>query len=175
MSTDDDDLPVLTQVLRIGSGPMLRRINPAPADGVVDPGATALERVAIPDQLVIGNEPRQDAEAEAADLVAVPMLPPDAEPERSSVNAPEAVVPIEDPATLARRVREAVLADLVTRIDTELDARIAQAIHIEVETAVAQLQDKLRVHLTESLRDVVARAVDDEIGRLTQPVDPRNA
>ena len=64
------------------------------------------------------------------------------------------------------RVRESVLDDLSTRIDTELDARIAQAMHAEVETAIAQLQVHLRDHLTLALRDVVARAVDDAIARV---------
>ena len=68
-------------------------------------------------------------------------------------------------ASIASSVRDAVLVALQTRIDTELDARIAQAMHREVETAIAQLQDKLRDGLTDALRDVVARAVDDEMSR----------
>ena len=57
-------------------------------------------------------------------------------------------------ASITSSVRDSVLVALQTRIDTELDARIAQALHREVETAIAQLQDKLRDGLTEALRDV---------------------
>lgn len=68
-------------------------------------------------------------------------------------------------ASITSSVRDSVLVALQTRIDTELDARIAQAMHREVETAIAHLQDKLRDGLTAALRDVVARAVDDEMTR----------
>jgi len=68
---------------------------------------------------------------------------------------------------LAVRVRDAVLAGLSTRIDTELDARIAQVMHAELETALAQLQGNLRSHLTDALRDLVARAVDEQIARIS--------
>ena len=70
---------------------------------------------------------------------------------------------LQDPSEIARRVRDAVLDGLGARIDTELDARIAQAIHAEVEAAFAQLQVQLRAHLAAALRDVVGRAVDEEI------------
>lgn len=83
-------------------------------------------------------------------------------------------------ASITSSVRDSVLVALQTRIDTELDARIAQAMHREVETAIAQLQDKLRDGLTHALRDVVARAVDDEMTRFvaaerdaTARLDPR--
>lgn len=83
-------------------------------------------------------------------------------------------------ASITSSVRDSVLVALQTRIDTELDARIAQAMHREVETAIAHLQDKLREGLTDALRDVVARAVDDEMTRFvaaerqaTARLDPR--
>lgn len=69
-------------------------------------------------------------------------------------------------ASFARRVRDSVLDELSSRIDTELDARIAQTLHAELETALAHLQTRLRAELAEALRDVVGRAVDDAVRRL---------
>ncbi len=63
-------------------------------------------------------------------------------------------------------LRESLLRDLSDRIDVELDARIAQALHSELEVALAQLQDRLREQLAKGLRDVVHRAVDQEMARL---------
>ena len=73
---------------------------------------------------------------------------------------------------LASRVHDAVLQDLASRIDTELDARIAQALRFELEVALASLQGGLREQLASGLRDVVHRAVQDEISRL-QTEGPR--
>ena len=76
-------------------------------------------------------------------------------------------------ATFALRVRDSVLQQLSGRIDTELDARIAQTLHAELETALAHLQNTLRIELAEALRDVVGHAVDDAIRRLdaSSPID----
>ena len=73
-----------------------------------------------------------------------------------------------DDDAFAARVQEAVLNGMSARIDTELDARIAQAMHTEVETALASLQANLREHLAGAMRDVVRRAVDDELARLRE-------
>ena len=72
-----------------------------------------------------------------------------------------------DHDAFAVRVREAVLNDLSARIDTELDARIAQTLHAELEAALASLQDNLREQLAEAMRDVVRRAVDEQVARLS--------
>lgn len=79
--------------------------------------------------------------------------------------APE-IDPKAEADALANRVHDAVLQDLAGRIDTELDARIAQALRFELEVALASLQGGLREQLASGLRDVVHRAVKDEISRL---------
>jgi hypothetical protein len=207
---NDDDLPVLTQVLRTGSG---RREAPiaAPAESVHEPFEDALDvrpidETWMAEQLVIGNEPgrriddylmtpfgerdpavatqageangesgrqRDDGfpltndhdvvDRDAGGTLGEPHLPDvvDARPAE-----PPPPMPAGDRAALALQVRDAVLEDLRTRIDTELDARIAQAMYAELETAVAQLQINLRTQLTAALRDVVQRAVDEEIARI---------
>lgn len=61
VSDEDDDLPVLTQVLRVGSGPAaagatrpLRGPGDLPADAVAE---SSLDEILLADQLVIGTEP----------------------------------------------------------------------------------------------------------------------
>ena len=198
MTENDDDLPVLTQILRTGNAhpsDVPIDLEHGPEDFDVQPIGDTL----MADQLVIGNEPHHeiasylvpsfdlrpeqpDARSVEAggDLQAHPvdhsdsfMLPQDHDgPHRSQTtgstfNEPALVAPAaEDPAVFAAKVRDAVLENLSGRIDTELDARIAQAIHAEVETALAQLQGSLRAQLSDAFKDVVGRAVDEEIARL---------
>ncbi len=109
---------------------------------------------------------RHDAAADTGDLDA--SVDPHASAHSATTNA-SSVEPKEDPAMFAGQVRDAVLEVLSARIETELDARIAQAIHAEVETALAQLQENLRNHLTAALHDVVGRAVDEEMARRRMP------
>jgi hypothetical protein len=212
---EDDDLPVLTQVLRTSSGQ--RPIVSWPIEVLAEPlDVRPFNEMLTMRPLVIGNETRDvhvDEPVEAAveeiaqaqpeavadprhvdghgpdsfglsqdhdgarpvtaaslNLIDEPELMPSTEAQPSSMEplgfdtkfAPA------DTRALASQVREAVLTDLLGRIDTELDARIAQAMHAEIETALAHLQGNLRTHLTEALRDVVSRAVDEEIARLMQ-------
>ena len=55
---EDDDLPVLTQVLRVGSGAAgtgpLRAAGDAPADAITE---SSIDEMLLADQLVIGTEP----------------------------------------------------------------------------------------------------------------------
>jgi hypothetical protein len=205
MFEDDDDLPVLTHVLRTRTTALPETLKSPLDDLHGDFDIAAIEEAPITNQIVIGNEPHPDEDMALLDgppaptwdasgsIVADPrrvtandvftlaqdaddfdLLPaaidePDLISAASDVSPP---VPTRDAATdfssteLAERVRENVLNDLASRIDAELDARIAQAMHAEVETALAQLQGRLRENLTEAMRDLVARAVAEEIARL---------
>ena len=219
---DDDDLPVLTQVLRTGSGAMPAVVSLPVFDAPSDD--TTLH--APP--LVIGNEPHQRIETYLTPLtptaepvhddraapddaievgpVEMPASPPhllppyDAEEVEPEVIAtvtlaepiaetavalesfagddtpeptvvPPAAAPVIDFDALHAQVRAAVLDDLVARVDVELEARIAQAIHAEIETALAKLQADLRGHLTDALRDIVGRAVTEQIVRIAPAAD----
>ena len=202
MNEDDDDLPVLTQILRTGN------VRPSPEDQAptsvesraAQHEAMSAEDTLMADQLVIGHDEHHEIEGYLTPSFHVSSADhahevhaeddahhahqPDAfrlsqdhdgphgarsgafdEPEIATIAAP-ADAPQEDPAVFAERVRAAVLENLSARIETELDARVAQAVHAEVETALAQLQANLRSHVAEALRDVVGRAVDEEIARL---------
>ncbi len=221
--SEDDDLPVLTQVLRIGSGRGSGRAGAARAhttntSAIDDAAESSLDEILLTDQLVIGAEPRQELEpyvplttpifepsefvfdataSSAQDTRAThgaepeALLGEEAGPERRNaandaddasrdpVLAIEPAIASADESTLghpsappfdhdafALRVREAVLGDLSARIDTELDARIAEVLRAELETALAGVQVNLRAHLADAMRDVVRRAVDDEIARM---------
>jgi hypothetical protein len=213
-ATNDDDLPVLTHVLRTSDGRMPLPLKSPLDDLFRDFDIHQYDDPPVTPQIIIGNEPElpvtghalapfDDALIDAAtgdpDIVADPrqtvghdafQLSQDADalhdgvaatidepellaandgapPETPDVDRPlDFATPAVDPAALAARVRESVFNDLSARIDTELDARIAQTMHAEVETALAQLQRNLRVQLSEALRDVVGRAVDEEIARM---------
>jgi hypothetical protein len=222
MSDEDDDLPVLTQVLRIGAGRTPAVSKPAAVDDAFeDEHEPSLDEALLTDQLVIGNEPRPAIEP------YIPLETSTSEPiasdgapasDASNVDEPfdagldldldtgtqaahlasseerEALLAVEaadaaegaganrsdaenalvdastpaafDHAALAALVREAVMNDLSTRIDTELDARIAEALRGELEIALASLHRRLREQLADALRDVVRRAVDDEVARM---------
>ncbi len=202
---EDDGIPVLTDVLRLGSGPVAptRLGDVATAGASIDAGnATTSE--APTDALVIGNEPAEESDPLAPDLAVEHVLSSDVVDE--TADSDDAVVPhhaanaeadVDDgpveehvpddvaPTTVSEgelvdaskpsvlndeafavKLREALLVDLSARIDTELDARLAQAVRAELENALGGLQVQLREHLGEALRDVVRRAVDDELARL---------
>jgi hypothetical protein len=211
---DDDELPILTQVLRTGSGhpAALARVAPAAAAAAAEPDARVEPSFAR--ALVIGSDPEDDdlpasykADAIAdprridlksndvflrsaptheaftdtidePDLLASTAL--DDEPdafttvasvEPGSFGRRPLIIHAEADPQFAARIREAVLDDLSSRIDTELDARIAQTLHAGLEAAIAQLQVSLRAELAEALRDVVGHAVEDAIRR-TRPASP---
>ena len=219
----DDDLPVLTDVLRVGR--LTRHaFDPRRLDDVDRAEAARL----APDQLVVGHDaqarlepyaatvtsPTSDAldipsaifaplDAAAApgpldvhlfvghDPGAAPLLaahgadPADGARGSGQVsahavdrNAPASAASLavgggaaadrSAPATvdmLRETLRASVLADLATRIDSELDARVAHALNAEIEVALAQLQERLREQIASGLRDVVGRAVDQQIER----------
>lgn len=218
---DDDDLPVLTQILRTGTttaATIDREANGERIDGAV----ATLDEPLLADELVIGSDPDGEAPAIVAETAAaddafddgpnaaalaidVPDFVEHAPPVEPTVlsfvdapavarsepasafaqpfdgrdieplaPAPQAIPessPVEDPATVALRLRDAVLDDLLVRVGPELDARIAQALHAEVETALGRMQHNLRGHLTDALRDVVARAVAEQMRAAGDAVD----
>jgi hypothetical protein len=194
---EDDDLPILTQVLRTGNAPPAAVIDPRLDDAFHEHfDIHPFDDGPLSRQIVIGHDAQESPVADDASVVADPHeagahdpfgLAQDADARHGmsfastiveppmhlagSVAPPMHDTPIDfsvpsATAEWAARVRDAVVDDLATRIDTELDARIANALHLEVETVLAQLQARLRTHLKDALRDVVARAVDEEIVRI---------
>lgn len=235
VNEEHDDLPVLTQVLRIGGGRAAIPGVSEPGEALLGVTESPLDEILLTDQLVIGTEPHQGLEPyvplttplsdEAVGddeplaqvmtpSLIVPFMEPVDVPAPSGEGAtsdapidavettpqqgraandaddvlPESAMAIEpapastdesalvasstptpfDYDAFAVRVREAVLNDLLARIDTEFDARIAQTLHAELEAALASLQDNLREQLADAIRDVVRRAVDEQVARLRE-------
>ena len=106
-----------------------------------------------------------DASRDAAVAIEPASVPEVASADESALVDASTPPPFDHDA-FAVRVREAVLNDLSARIDTELDARIAQTMRAELEAALASLQDNLREQLAEAMRDVVRRAVEEQVARL---------
>ena len=248
--TDDDDLPILTDILRLGDPSAAKAapptavasaIRPAPVVAESDADPELLDEPLLADALVVGagpaprlgdgldeylatprtwddaGPPSKISASMAADLAAPPITGTGApgqahetastgdrdalDPRRSfrldeppllgspmaGADATESTLPVRvaslpdpaapetidktpsrplsdaDRASIAERVRETVLNDVAMRVDVELDARIAQALHAEIETALGGLQARLREQLADALRDVVGRAVDDAL------------
>jgi hypothetical protein len=67
---------------------------------------------------------------------------------------------------LEREVREAVLKQLLERIDLVLEQRVRDSLADVLQTAVDGLAVEIRSGLRESLRETVSRAVTQEISRL---------
>jgi hypothetical protein len=68
--------------------------------------------------------------------------------------------------SLERDVRETVLKNLQARLDLVLEQRINDAVHVAVDRAITDLAGDVKAGVRETLKDVVARAVAQEISRL---------
>jgi len=201
MNDEADDLPVLTEVLRIGQRSRSRfdaQGSPI-VPGVLAPGLLVVGHdaqanlepygdvpgMATPDPLDLPTEPFAPIEDRAppAPLGVHRFFDEAPGPVPVSVEHGDGGAALDgkpvdvDAATLESlraALREEVLTDLSSRIDSELDARVAQALHSEIEVALAHLQEGLREQLASGLRDVVRRAVDEQLGRRRDigPVEP---
>ena len=176
---EDDDLPLLTDVLRVRAPGMREALDPRrapPDEAPADPEAAeadACREEPRDEELVIGTVPEADAKSNRAEVEVIPeSFDGIAPPEDTEAIAPRhedesaAAAPVAfDSDAMAASVRDAVLEDLAQRIDTELDARLAQSVTAQLESALAGLQSGLRASLADALSDVVRRAVDEQIMR----------
>jgi hypothetical protein len=64
-----------------------------------------------------------------------------------------------------QKVRERVLAQLLERVDTMIDQRIREGVADVLQSAVTRLVDDLRVGLHQTLDDLIADAVTQELER----------
>ncbi|HTH43772.1 MAG TPA: hypothetical protein VL528_01705 [Oxalicibacterium sp.] len=64
-----------------------------------------------------------------------------------------------------QKVRERVLAQLLERVDTMIDQRIREGVADVLQSAVTRLVDDLRLGLHQTLDDLIADAVTQEIER----------
>lgn len=77
-----------------------------------------------------------------------------------------ALLPDIDLIALEERLRDSVLARLHPRIDPMLDERIEMAMHEVFEAELPGLRNKLHAALSETLQDVVSRAISKELAKI---------
>ena len=97
---------------------------------------------------------------------AIPMLTEVVEvPRYDRSELPRTLVEI-DWAQLAMRVRENVLEGLLGRSDALLDAQLRSSLHAVIGRATESLAADLGTTLEQLIRDLIARAVTEEITRV---------
>lgn len=103
--------------------------------------------------------------AGAADL-PIPMLTEIVEVPRYAPEELPAELDDVDWAELAERVRENVAERLTRRSQALLDTALRESLRAVVDRAAESLAAELRTSLTQMVRDIVGRAVDEEITRV---------
>ena len=79
-----------------------------------------------------------------------------------------------DWAELAERVRENVTERLTRRSQALLDAQLRESLQTVVDRAAESLAAELRASLSQMVRDIVARAVTEEITRVHAEIARRS-
>ncbi len=77
-------------------------------------------------------------------------------------------------AGLAERVRDDVLARLMQHSDQMLAAELRSSLSLVLDRTLRQLGDELHESMSQLVRDLVARAVADEITRLHDEIERRD-
>ena len=137
--------------------PVLTEIIGAPVYGVDLP-----ERRSAPPLMVNGANASSVAESMSNAAAGSPVR---SDEDEATPPAPGRL----DEATLGRierEVAERVLQQLMSRIDFVLEQRIRDSLADVLQTAVDGLACQLRFGLKETLEDVVARAISQEIKKL---------
>lgn len=110
------------------------------------------------------TEPPEDGAPPEDD--AIPMLTEVIElPQYSAPDLPSTLDQV-DWAVLARQVQDKVLERLLSRPDLLLEPGLRSALDAVVQRATAQLAIELQGTVAQLVRDAVARAVAEELGRL---------
>jgi hypothetical protein len=122
------------------------------------------------------NKPPQDLgipilteviEEPAPEIVAQPLSVPDP----AAAPAP-AALPVgidgwvdEEWSRVEQKIRERVLTHILERVDTMIDQRLREGIANVLQTSIGRLADDIRAGLRQTLDDVVADTVKQEIER----------
>lgn len=106
---------------------------------------------------------------------AIPMLTEIVQvPRYTSDELPETPAEV-DWSRLAERVRENVTERLMQRSQSLLDSQLRSALDEVVERTTATLAAELHEALTRMVRDAVARAVSEELGRVHAEIARRKS
>ncbi|MBT9504724.1 MAG: hypothetical protein IV092_26000 [Burkholderiaceae bacterium] len=103
-------------------------------------------------EVLVEGEAERELEA-AVEPGPAPMPGPEPEPER------------EDPAVVEARITQHVLVDLQRQVDLMLEYRLREALSPALARVCDMLIREARTELASTLRDVVARAVSQELAR----------
>ena len=99
-----------------------------------------------------------------ADVSAIPLPQPKAEVQPAET-APLPPYDEEKWAELERDIRERVLQQMLERIDFVLEQRVRDNLADVLQTAVEGLADQIRSGLHQTMKDVVTRAVTQELAK----------
>lgn len=113
----------------------------------------------------------QTEDADGDDLV--PMLTDVLQLPRYQPDVLPATLNEVDWTALTERVRENVLERLMRKSTQMLDDQLTDSLQLVVERAMANLNAELRDTLTLMIKDIVARAVDEEINRVHTEISRR--
>lgn len=111
------------------------------------------------------SEPVTAASIAIPDDIPVLDIPLMTESETAPVESPAAVsvVPELDWEAMELTVREAVLKQVLTRVDFVLEHRVRDGLADVLQTAVDKLADEIRTGLANSLNELVTRSVQQEL------------
>jgi uncharacterized membrane-anchored protein YjiN (DUF445 family) len=112
--------------------------------------------------------------AKAASDEAIPMLTEIVQvPRYTSEELPETLSEV-DWAELAERVRQNVTERLTRRSQALLDSQLRGTLEVVLDRAAESLAAELHESLTQMVRDIVGRAVTEELTRVHAEIERRN-
>jgi hypothetical protein len=121
----------------------------------------------------LGGKSPPDANTSAASQGAFPTLTEVMSvPRYSSAELPDTLTEV-DWTQLALRVRENVLERLMRRSEVMLDAQLKSTLETITTRAAESLAAEMHDSLSQLVRDIVARAVNEELTRLQTEIQRR--
>jgi len=106
---------------------------------------------------------------------AIPMLTEIVQVPRYTDEELPATLDEVDWAELAERVRENVTERLARRSQALVDAQLRESLQSVIDRAAESLAAELRATMTQVVRDIVARAVNEELTRVHAEIHRRRA
>lgn len=153
----------------------------------IDAAIPVLTDVIAPDEVITESGSAPKVASSATEIVTPPILPTAASPPTTNAeplptsnalnqtenNANEATrLSAEDMLQLEQSVKEAVLKQVLSRIDFVLEHRVSDSLAEVLQVAVDRLADDIRLGLKHSLEELVTRAVTQELNKIKLPKSP---
>ena len=122
---------------------------------LIDANIPVLTEVILPDAEASAAQPAPDTQR--------PVVQDDmsAAMEQATNNEPQ-----QDWQELEQNVKEAVLKQVLTRVDFVLEHRVRDGLADVLQTAVDKLANDIRAGLSKSLEELITRSVNQEISKL---------